>query len=113
MMKSKFLGDSVRRHCFGCATIGRLDNVGGLELAGDTDGQALAGELVNDAQYPERFAMTCSTIQSSFTVTERPIAIPVGFIHACFGEPCCKSNSRSAKGTCESWKPKRLIFDKQ
>ena len=35
----------------------RLDDVGGLELAGHTDGQALAAELINDAQHPERFAV--------------------------------------------------------
>ena len=35
----------------------RLDNVGGLEPAGYADGQALAGELVDDAQHSERFAI--------------------------------------------------------
>jgi hypothetical protein len=32
----------------------RLDHIGGFELACDTDRQALAGELVDDAQHPVR-----------------------------------------------------------
>jgi hypothetical protein len=35
----------------------RLDHVGGIELAGHTDGQAFAAEFVDDAQHPERFAV--------------------------------------------------------
>ena len=34
-----------------------LDDIGRLELPRDTDGQALAAELVDDAQHPERLAI--------------------------------------------------------
>src|SRR5690606_22489113 len=34
-----------------------LDDIGRLEFPCDTDGQALAGELVDDAQHPERPAI--------------------------------------------------------